>query len=295
MTNISKELSGVKRNVRLVSYTTFKIGGKAKYFFVAKTKEDLIEAVKTANKLRLPFFILGGGSNILVSNKGFNGLVIKFGQPLSAYVSKGLEWAVGIPGTIQGAVWGNAGAFKKSMKDVVESVEVFDIKTGKVKIFKNKDCRFSYRNSIFRKKKNLIILSVKIKPKKSSSKKIKQYLDSRKKTQPLSFPSAGSIFKNKKLKIKNKKLLKEFPELKEFNKRKLIPAGFLIEKCNLKGRRIENVKISEKHANFIVNLGQGRAKDVKKLINLAKQKVKNKFKIKLEEEISILSKSTNRR
>jgi len=295
VTNISKELSGVKRNVRLVSYTTFKIGGKAKYFFVAKTKEDLIEAVKTANKLRLPFFILGGGSNILVSNKGFNGLVIKFGQPLSAYVSKGLEWAVGIPGTIQGAVWGNAGAFKKSMKDVVESVEVFDIKTGKVKIFKNKDCRFSYRNSIFRKKKNLIILSVKIKPKKSSSKKIKQYLDSRKKTQPLSFPSAGSIFKNKKLKIKNKKLLKEFPELKEFNKRKLIPAGFLIEKCNLKGRRIENVKISEKHANFIVNLGQGRAKDVKKLINLAKQKVKNKFKIKLEEEISILSKSTNRR
>ena len=295
MTNISKELSGVKRNVRLASYTTFKIGGPAKYFFVAKTKEDLIEAVKTANKLRLPFFILGGGSNILVSNKGFNGLVIKFGQPLSAYVSKGLEWAVGIPGTIQGAVWGNAGAFKKSMKDVVESVEVFDIKTGKVKIFKNKDCRFSYRNSIFRKKKNLIILSVKIKPKKSSSKKIKQYLDSRKKTQPLSFPSAGSIFKNKKLKIKNKKLLKEFPELKEFNKRKLIPAGFLIEKCNLKGRRIENVKISEKHANFIVNLGQGRAKDVKKLINLAKQKVKNKFKIKLEEEISILSKSTNRR
>ena len=295
MTNISKELSGVKRNVQLASYTTFKIGGPAKYFFVAKTKEDLIEAVKTANKLRLPFFILGGGSNILVSNKGFNGLVIKFGQPLSAYVSKGLEWAVGIPGTIQGAVWGNAGAFKKSMKDVVESVEVFDIKTGKVKIFKNKDCRFSYRNSIFRKKKNLIILSVKIKPKKSSSKKIKQYLDSRKKTQPLSFPSAGSIFKNKKLKIKNKKLLKEFPELKEFNKRKLIPAGFLIEKCNLKGRRIENVKISEKHANFIVNLGQGRAKDVKKLINLAKQKVKNKFKIKLEEEISILSKSTNRR
>jgi len=214
----------------------------------------------------LPFFIFGGGSNILVSDKGFNGLVIKFGQPLSSYIPKGLEWAVGIPGTIQGAVCGNAGAFKKSMKDVVKEVEVFDTKTEKVKILKNKDCRFSYRNSIFRKKKNLIILSVKIKSKKSDTKKIKQYLDYRKKTQPLNLPSAGSVFKN--------------------------PAGFsageLIERCNLKGKRVGNIKISEKHANFIVNLGRGKAKDVMKLIKIIKNRVKKKFGVTLEEEIQLL-------
>ncbi len=287
-----------KKNVSLKNYTTFKIGGPAKYFYIAKNKTELIEAIKQAKKLKLPFFnserseeskfcqrqvfILGGGSNLLVSDKGFNGLVIKFGQPLSSYVSKGLEWAVGIPGTVQGAACSNAGAFKKSMKDVVESVEVFDTETGKVKIFKNKDCKFGYRDSIFRKKKNLIILSVEIKPKKSNTKKIrtslrenldfslrskiKQYLDYRKQTQPLNFPSAGSIFKN----LPGKS------------------AGELVEKCGLKGKKIGNVKISEKHANFIVNLGQGKAKDVIKLIKLIKKEVKKKFGVVLEEEIQFL-------
>ncbi|MBL7150209.1 MAG: UDP-N-acetylmuramate dehydrogenase [Candidatus Pacebacteria bacterium] len=279
--SIKKLLPGVKTNTSLKNYTTFKIGGRAEYFFVAKTKEDLIGAIKVAKKLKLPFFVLGGGSNLLISDRGFKGIVIKFGQPLSLYVSKGLEWAVGIPGTIQGAVWSNAGAFKKSMKDVVKEVEVFDTKTGKVKIFKNKDCRFSYRNSIFRKGKNLIILSVKIKSKKvdelrssprsanarvSNAKKIKQYLDYRKKTQPLEFPSAGSVFKN--------------------------PVGFsageLIAKVGFKGKKIGQAQISEKHANFIVNLGGATAKDVKKLINLTKKSVKKKFKINLEEEIQFL-------
>jgi len=300
---IKNLLPGIKRNVLLKNYTTFKIGGPAKYFFVAKNKEELISAISAAKKNHLPFFILGGGSNLLVSDKGFNGLVVKFGQPLSWYVSKGLEWAAGIPGTIQGGVYGNAGAFGKSMKDIIESVEVFDAETGKIKIFKNKDCRFSYRNSIFRKKKNqsakqsfmlgrahksmcsdLIILSVRIKqqvsegsedgeedkvlfaPKKVNAKKIKQYLDYKKQTQPLNFPSAGSVFKNPKG----------------------FSAGELIEKCGLKGKKVGNVKISEKHANFIVNLGQGKAKDVIKLIKLIKKKVKNKFKILLEEEIQHL-------
>ena len=255
-----------KRNIPLKNYTTFKIGGPAKYFFEAETKEDLIEAIKMAKKMKLPFFMFGGGSNILVSDKGFNGLVIKFGQPLSSFVSKGLEWAVSIPGTIQGAVCSNAGAFKKSMKDVVKEVEVFDTKTEKIKIFKKRDCKFGYRDSIFKHKKNLIILSVKIKLKKSEPRKIQKYLDYRKRTQPLELPSAGSVFKN--------------PPEKS--------AGELIEKCNLKGKRVGDVKISGKHANFIVNLGNGKAKDVLKLIKLIKNKVKNKFKINLEEEIQFL-------
>jgi len=254
-----------KKNVSLKNYTTFRIGGKAKYFFVAKTKDNLIEAIKTAKKKKLPFFILGDGSNLLVSDKGYKGLVIKFGQPLSLYVFQGLEWATGIPGTVQGAVFGNAGAFGKSMKDVVKEVKVFDTKTEKIKNFKNKDCQFSYKNSIFRKKKNLIILSVEIKSKKSNPKKIKEYFNYKKETQPLNFPSAGSVFRN--------------------------PAGFfageLIDKCGLKGKRVGNVKISEKHANFIVNLGNGKAKDVIKLIKLIKNKVKKKFGVVLKEEIRI--------
>ena len=343
---IKNLLPGVQKNILLKNYTTFKIGGPAKYFYIAKAKTELIEVIKKAKNLnpspfpkgdrvKLPFFILGGGSNLLVSDKGFNGLVIKFGRPLSWYVSKGLEWAAGIPGTIQGAVYGNSGAFGKSMKDVVESVEVFDTKTEKIKIFKNKDCRFSYRNSIFRKKKNLIILSVKIKSKKvdelrssprsanarvvdelrssprfaaarvvdelrssprfaaarvSNVKKIKQYLDYKKQTQPLNFPSAGSIFKNftpHRNKISGAGP-NELKELKKFQKTGMIPAARLIEECGLKGKKIGNVKISEKHGNFIVNLDGGKAKDVIKLIKLIKKKVKNKFKVNLEEEIQYL-------
>lgn len=256
-----------RKNILLKKYTTFKIGGPAKYFFEAKTKIELISALKLAKEKNLPFFILGGGSNLLVSDQGFNGLVIKFGQPLSAYVTKGLEWAIGIPGTIQAAVWGNAGAFGGSMADVVKSVEVLDINSLKIKILKNKDCKFAYRDSVFKQKKNLIILSVEIKTKKSSLKKIKEYLAHRKKTQPLNFPSAGSVFKNPVG----------------------LSAGKLIQDCNLKGKKIGNVQVSEKHANFIINLGNGQAKDVIKLIKLIKEKVKNKFGIVLEEEIQLLT------
>jgi len=292
--NIEKLLPDIKKNIFLRNYTTFRIGGPAKYFFVAKTKEDLTKAIQMAKKSNLPFFILGGGSNILVSDKGHNGLVIKIknqkskiknnrifaeaGLALNRLVKlslknnlTGMEWAVGIPGTIGGAIYGNAGAFKKSMKDLIKEVEVFDTKDEKIKIFKNKDCKFGYRDSIFKKKKNLIILSASLQLKKGKKmkikEKIKRYLNYRKETQPLNFPSAGSIFKNPKN----------------------FYAGFLIEKCGLKGKRIGNAKISEKHANFIVNLGNGKAKDVKKLIKLIKKKVKNKFKIELEEEIQYLS------
>jgi len=255
-----------KRNILLKNHTTFRIGGRAKYFFEAKTKKDLIEAIKLAKKIKLPFFILGGGSNLLVSDKGYGGLVIKFGRPLSLYVSKGLDWAAGIPGTIEGAVYGNAGAFGKSMKDAVKSVEVFDTKIEKVKVFKNKDCRFGYRDSIFKKEKKLVILSVEIKSGKSNSKKIKEYLDYRRQRHP-QLPSAGSVFKN----------------IGE------TPAAILIHQAGLTGKKIGKAQISEKHSNFIVNLGNASAKDVKKLISLVKKSVKKKFKVVLKEEIQYLN------
>jgi UDP-N-acetylmuramate dehydrogenase len=309
-----KSLPGVKENVLLKNYTTFRIGGRAKYFFTAKKKEDLIEAIKLAKKLKLPFFILGGGSNLLVSDKGYQGLVIQIknqklkiknqnqkskiieaeaGTLLSQLVNTalknnltGLEWAMGIPGTIGGAIWANAGAFGDSMADLVKSVEVFEITKLRIRNYKLEDCKFGYRDSIFRHNKNLIILSARLQLKKGQKKEIqkeiKEYLKYRKKKQPLNLPSAGSIFKNPQG-ILGGKLTKEdeFPFLP-------FTAAQLIEKCGLKGKRIGNVRISEKHANFIVNLGKGKAKEVRKLINLIKKRVKKKFGIDLEEEIQYL-------
>ncbi len=288
--NLKKLLPGIRKNVPLKNFSTFKMGGKARYFFVAKIKDDLIRAVNAVTILKLPFFILGNGSNLLISDKGFKGLIIKvqitrtkcqndtiyaeagfsLGQLVNIATKNnltGLEWAVGIPGTLGGAIYGNAGAFGQSISDTVSEVKAFDIKGKKIKTLKNKECKFGYRESIFKKNKNLIIISAKVNLKKSDRKKItqkiKEYLIHRIKTQPLNFPSIGSIFKNPKGHF----------------------AAELIEKCGLKGKKVGDVKISEKHANFIINLGKGRARDVVKLINIIKKKVREKFRIGLEEEI----------
>jgi UDP-N-acetylmuramate dehydrogenase len=319
---LEKILSGVQKNVLLKNYTTFEIGGPAKYFFVAKSKEDLVKAVKLAKKLKLPIFILGGGSNLLVSDKGFKGLVIKMqnekikikndnakskmihvdaGAALSALVGfaaensfKGFEWAVGIPGaTVGGAIFGHAQAFGEKISDEIENVGALDIKTLKVKNLTKKQCRFSLKDSIFKKNRNLIIISavfkLKKKDKKEIQKKIAGCLNYRKKRHPMTFPSAGSVFVNPEVKINlPRRLLERFPELKEFVKKRVIPAGYLIEKCGLKGKKIGKAQISEKHANFIINLGGAKAKDVLKLIKLAKKTVKKSFGINLEEEIQYL-------
>jgi len=258
-------LPDAKQNIPLAKHTTFKIGGKAKYFFIAKNTEDLIEAIKWAKNTNNPYFILGGGSNILVSDKGFDGLVIKVtsyklrvtdykiyadaGVLLKEIVDEsvkaglaGLEWAAGIPGTVGGAAKVNASAFGGSMNNVVKNIR------------KYKD----------------IILSVELELKKGDRKKskklIKEYLEYRNKNQPLEYPSAGCIFKN--------------PSGQ--------PAGYLIDQCGLKGTKIGKAMISKKHANFIVNLSGAKAEDVKKLIDLCKEKVKERFGVELEEEIEYL-------
>jgi UDP-N-acetylmuramate dehydrogenase len=355
--DIKKELSGVRENVSLAEHTSFKIGGKAKYFFTAKTEKDLIEAIITARKLRWPFFILGGGSNLLVSDRGYSGIIIKVqnkalkikknnigfkiiyveaGVLLSKLVNfsvekglTGLEWAAGIPGTFGGAVSGNAGAFGKSMESIIKEVKVLDSKKFKIKKYKNKECYFKYRESVFKKKKNLIIVSAEIKLKKENKEKIKKEvkknIELRKSKTPTG-PSAGSIFKNievgeegkpsssptealaevkKRAKFSSpfavaqvaglgkcglnlNKLKKQYPDLSKKIKGNKIPTAYFIEKCGLKGKKIKGAEISKKHANFIVNLKDAKAKDVLKLINLVKKSVKNKFKINLEEEIKFL-------
>lgn len=290
---IENSLASIRKNVPLEEFTTFKIGGKARYFFLAKSKNDLIRGVIFAGKNNLPFFILGGGSNLLISDAGFKGLIIKLqiinyklqntkisaeaGTRLGELVGvlaknglAGLEWAVGIPGTLGGAIFGNAGAFKESIGMAVKEVEFFDSEKLKFGKLKNKNCKFGYRKSIFKRRKNLIIISAVLQLNQGRVKeiknKIKGYLTEKQERQPIGLPSAGSIFVN--------------------------PGGFsaakLIEQCGLKGKRIGDVEISKKHANFIVNLGGGSAKDVIKLINLTKKTVKNKFGVNLKEEIQFL-------
>ena len=311
---IKKELPKIRINVPLKNHTTFKIGGPAKFFYVAKTKEDLIKAILVAKKLNLPFYFLGGGSKLLVSDKGFEGLIIKIkNSELKIKDSKiiigagvilrrltkiasenglsGMEWATGIPGAmVGGAVRGNAGAFDGSMKKIVKKVETFDIKKEKIINLKSKDCKFDYRTSIFKQKSNLVVLSCQIQLKKKKKeivvKKMRECLSYRQKSHPLNFPSGGSIFENFPL---SKKLFKNFQELVQFEKLGKIPAGFLIAQCGLVGKKFGNVKISEKHANFIVNLGNGKAKDVKKLIEFIKKKVRDKFGVDLREEIQYLN------
>jgi UDP-N-acetylmuramate dehydrogenase len=304
----------IKEGVPLKEYTTFKIGGSARYFFVAKSKEDLKNAIFWAKKKKLPLFILGGGSNVLFSDNGFKGLVIKLqntqyeirntkivaeaGVPLQKLVLEtakrglsGLENLAGIPGTLGGAIWGNAGAFGREIGDLVEEVKVLDVGSSRLKVKKlrNKGCKFGYRDSIFKRKKNLIILEATLRLKRGKRKeieeKIKEFLKLRKEKQPLEFPSAGSVFKNVPIEKVSKKIREKF---KEKIKDGFLPAGVLIDYAGLRGFQIGGAKISEKHANFIVNVENARAKDVVKLIELIKKEVKRKFNIEIEEEIKLV-------
>ena len=284
----------IKKNVLLAKHTTFKIGGPARYFCIAENKEDLIKAIKKAKELRQPFFILGKGSNVLALDEGFNGLIIKIQNPKSKIQNSkvyaeagvkledivklsareglaGLEWAAGIPGTIGGAIYGNAQAFDNKMSEIVKSVEVFDATEMRIKHISKKQCSFSDKDSIFKRNKNLIIVSAILKLKKGNRKeiqnKIKENLNQRKKRHPLNYSSAGSVFVNQEGRP---------------------PSAYLIEQAGLKGLRIGKAEVSKKHAGFIINLGGAKAEDVLELIKIIKKEVKNKFGINLEEEIQII-------
>ncbi|MDO8524158.1 MAG: UDP-N-acetylmuramate dehydrogenase [bacterium] len=307
----------LKKNISLKDLTTFWIGPKAKYFCQTNSREEVVEAIKWAKAKRMPFFVLGGGSNVLINDKKYKGLVIKIresgirnqesgievgaGVALGKLVGvalqeglTGMEWAMGIPGTVGGAIYGNAGAFGQSISDCVEKVEAIDFENQELRIrnYEKEECDFNYRDSIFKRNKNLVILSAKIKLQTGNKieieNKMKEYFQKKKQTQPLEFFSAGSVFRNQELGIKNQELLKQFLELKQFQDKNIIPSAWLIEKAGLKGKRIGGVEISRKHSNFIVNNGRGKARDVKKLIDLTKKTVKKKFGVDLEEEIQYL-------
>lgn len=272
-----------QKEISLKNHTFIKTGGNAKYFVKPSNIESVKRAVDTAKKLSLKTFVLGGGSKTLFSDDGFNGLVIStaglnsmdFSSGLlhaesGVKVNKiiefsvkngysGLEFLYTVPCTIGGAVKMNAGAFGYQTADFVESVTVYD--GVSVKTLTNKECGFSYRKSNL---DNLIILSVTLRLVKSNGAlgKCRYYKLKRQCSQPLSL-SLGSTFKN--------------PQG--------LKAGELIEKCNLKGQTKGGAEISQKHANFILNISNATSSDVFFLKQLAKQRVYEKFKITLEDEI----------
>ena len=278
-----------RQNEPMRAHTTFKIGGEADIFIIPASPAALISAVKKCAELEIPYFILGNGSNLLVSDGGIEGAVISLsgingisydgekitcgaGAMLSSVCLKalslsltGLEFAYGIPGTAGGALYMNAGAYGGQMADVIESAECLTA-SGEIKTLKKEDMRLGYRSSVF-KKGGLIIISLTLALKKGDKAEIKAEMDEllnrRKQKQPLEYPSAGSTFKR--------------PEG--------YFAGVLIEKNGLKGSAVGGAQVSEKHAGFVINHGGATAADVKALIGKIQKKVFENDGVMLEPEV----------
>jgi UDP-N-acetylmuramate dehydrogenase len=277
------------------NHTTFSIGGLAEILIIPKDLNDIRYSIIYASEAGIPLHFIGNGSKILVSDNGIRGVVVRIAKTLDnvevsgnrliagagCLLSKiikiaacknlsGIEFAAGIPGTLGGAITMNAGTYLGSMSDVVSNVTVIDLHHPlRTVVLRAHECRFGYRTSTFLKNK-IIILKAEMKMKRSNQKEIKakinELLSRRKRTQPIDKNSAGCVFKNP-------------PR---------VSAGKLIDMTGLKGFRKGNAKISETHANFIINLGDATASDVMFLIELAQEKVKEKYNITLEPEIILM-------
>lgn len=300
----------LQRDILLSKFTTFRIGGPAKYFFVATDTDELSGALSWAKKESLPYFVLGGGSNILFSDKGFDGLIIKYGPAGIEYFEEegflrakadsgasfaklilettrkgysGIEWGFGIPGTVGGAICGNAGRLGQDFSGVVEKVTVLGNKE-----LSKKECEFDYRESRFKRTGEIILKAELIFQKKDPT-RIEEVLNQAKKVtfDAPRFPSAGCVFKNYKLK-ENDELLKNHPELAGRVRGGKLGVGYLIDQCAMAGRKIGGAQIWPGHANYIVNAQDAKAADILELISEVKKEVKNKYGIELEEEIRII-------
>lgn len=272
-------------------HTSFKIGGNADIFIYVNTINELFDIIKTLNEHNVPFFIIGNGSNLLVSDLGINGAVIKLDgefknirlmdeniiecgaavslAKLCIFAQKnslsGLEFAYGIPGTVGGAIFMNAGAYGGEIKDVIISAENIS-ETGEEHFIEAPDMDLSYRHSIYQNSKDIII-SAKFKLEKCDpsliQEKMNDFMSRRKEKQPLEYPNAGSIFKRP---VGNY-------------------AGTLIQSCGLKGKCIGGAMVSTKHAGFIINTGDASCKDVINLINYIKAVVLEQTGVTLECEV----------
>jgi UDP-N-acetylmuramate dehydrogenase len=288
-------------DVVLAPFTTLGIGGKADFLYRAGKPEDLVQAIRAAQRLRLPFLMLGGGSNILVSDAGYRGLVIKnecmemlaegrnlscqSGAALRDLVGRatllslsGLEFAAGIPGTVGGAVRGNAGAFGEAVGDVV-SRAVIVTDSGEIREVNKGYLEFGYRQSRL-KRTHEVVLSIGLEltegDRRDIETKVEANLARRNQRIPWRGKSAGCFFKNL-----------DGPQGK-------IPAGLLLEKIGAKGMRQGDAQVSQLHANVLMNAGSATAADMLELARMLKEKVKQGFGLELEEEVAYINSSSGR-
>lgn len=311
-----------------------KVGGPAKYFFIAKSEDDLISAINWAKDNKIKWYVIGDGSNLVPNDKGFDGLIIKneiysfqkngnkifagagnnlleFITVLNAFGLKGMEKMAGIPGTIGGAIYGSAGAYGQEIKNNIIKVKIYD--GEKIRWLSKKQCQFSYRESIFKSKKKWVILEAELKFKKANPKELQktseEIIKLREKKYKPGLLCPGSFFKNivinnVKPMVLRKRFLKKIDKSKiypvksakggaasqQFNRvnHGKVPAGHLLEGIGAKGMKVGAIKVAEYHGNLIYNSGKGKSSEIIKLAKILKQKVKNKFGIKLEEEIQYI-------
>lgn len=307
------------RDEPLAKHVNFRLGGPAKFYLVAESSEDIIEAVRAAKVDGIDFVMLGGGTNVLPHDKGHEGLVIQAanrdwkidgtsvvaeaGVPMSLLARKtaeagltGLEWAVSLPGTVGGAVRGNAGCFGGETKDhLVEAVTLHvdgtEVRTEKLS---NKDLAFGYRESKIKHSDDLVLgarFELEEADKETCLARIEEVLSKRKADQPAGAKTAGCMFKNFEYEedsdiAKLKGVVGEIPE--KFLEAKRIPAGWLIDRHDLKGKKIGGASVSEDHANFLVNDGTATASDVIQLMSFIKMKIRDDYGIQLMEEVQYL-------
>lgn len=286
-----KEFGVVLENVSLKDYNTYKIGGIAKYIVKPASIDNLINLINYLNGESIKFIVLGKGSNVILPDEDFDGVIIlldnlkkvvinndiveaEVGISLGAFIMDlinknlgGLENLCGIPGTLGGAIVGNAGCYGSLISDNL--IDVTYLEDGVIKTITKEECKFSCRDSIFKNDKKKVILSCRFKLVESKKtvmlESVKEHTLKRKNSQPLEYPNAGSVFRN--------------PDN--------IAAGKLIEDLGLKDYNINGAYVSNKHANFIINKDNAKSEDIVRLINYIKDKVKEEYGIELilEQEI----------
>lgn len=309
----------IKENYSLLEHNTFGIKSKCKYFLNVYNIEDIKASLDFISQKNLKYFILGGGSNILFTENTNNLVIIKpeiknviinndiiiVGSSVNLqYLIQesfknnlaGLEWAAGIPGTMGGAIFGNSGSFNGDMCSIIDNIKVFNTQTKETEILSNKECSFSYRNSIFKINPNkYIIIEATLKLKKANKDELenaknifKENITKKINTQPVNEKSAGCVFKNiifnKNNKILERLILDNNYQIKD----NTIATAFIIDKLGLKGINSGDAQVSNKHANFIVNIGNATSDDIINLISKIEKEVLEKLNISLEKEIEII-------
>ena len=304
-----------KKNVLLAPYTSLRVGGVAEYFFEAKSSEELKEALTTATQKKIHVTVLGGGQNVLVADKGVKGLVVlvrfkkitieantvyaEAGVALGELLAKvslaglsGFEWAGGLPGTVGGAIFGNAGTFGHAIGELVEYVEVLDTDLLLKKI-SQEECEFGYRTSVFKSAlRGHVITGAKLRLQRGEisdvQKELRERVLWRSKHHP-PYHSAGCIFKNPAEehyhRVSFDAVDAEGKPVEWFGR---VPAGWLIDRAGLKGMVVGGAKVSEVHANFVTNAKNATAEDVITLISIIKERVHRKFGVLLQEEVQYL-------